>query len=250
MNASPLSILSGLAAAGAIAGLSAPAHATLQVIADVSGTIASCVDNAACDTNPAVGIIEVGNVLINGVQVNGSIQTSTGTPANPGQDSLNTSSLSIISTTAVAQTVTVIVSDTDFTGPVASFASAGSGTWQNAIGSTITMRWFDDPLNRQGAGTPTDTPGNLIDSFTNTAASIVDSFSHDGSGAVTDSGPFSMTEEAVFTLTPFGQLINRGETEVKSAIPEPSTWAMMLLGFAGLGFAGYRASRKSVAVTV
>jgi hypothetical protein len=23
-------------------------------------------------------------------------------------------------------------------------------------------------------------------------------------------------------------------------IPEPSTWAMMLLGFAGLGFAGYR----------
>jgi outer membrane lipase/esterase len=30
--------------------------------------------------------------------------------------------------------------------------------------------------------------------------------------------------------------------------PEPSTWAMMLLGFAGLGFVGYRASRKSVAV--
>ena len=34
------------------------------------------------------------------------------------------------------------------------------------------------------------------------------------------------------------------------AAPEPSTWAMMLLGFAGLGFAGYRASRKSVAITV
>ncbi len=29
--------------------------------------------------------------------------------------------------------------------------------------------------------------------------------------------------------------------------PEPSTWAMMLLGFAGLGFAGYRASRKNAA---
>jgi PEP-CTERM motif len=24
------------------------------------------------------------------------------------------------------------------------------------------------------------------------------------------------------------------------AVPEPSTWAMMALGFAGLGFAGYR----------
>ena len=28
------------------------------------------------------------------------------------------------------------------------------------------------------------------------------------------------------------------------AAPEPSTWAMMLLGFAGLGFMGYRASAK------
>jgi hypothetical protein len=25
-----------------------------------------------------------------------------------------------------------------------------------------------------------------------------------------------------------------------ATVPEPSTWAMMLLGFAGLGFAGYR----------
>jgi hypothetical protein len=32
------------------------------------------------------------------------------------------------------------------------------------------------------------------------------------------------------------------------AAPEPSTWAMMVLGFAGLGFAGYRKSRKAVAV--
>ena len=29
-----------------------------------------------------------------------------------------------------------------------------------------------------------------------------------------------------------------------SPVPEPSTWAMMLLGFAGMGFVGYRASRK------
>jgi PEP-CTERM motif len=30
-----------------------------------------------------------------------------------------------------------------------------------------------------------------------------------------------------------------------AVVPEPSTWAMMLLGFAGLGFAGYRASRRT-----
>lgn len=35
-----------------------------------------------------------------------------------------------------------------------------------------------------------------------------------------------------------------------SAVPELSTWAMMMLGFAGLGFVGYRASRKTVAVGI
>ena len=30
-------------------------------------------------------------------------------------------------------------------------------------------------------------------------------------------------------------------------VPEPSTWAMMLAGFAGLGFLSYRASRKTTA---
>lgn len=32
-----------------------------------------------------------------------------------------------------------------------------------------------------------------------------------------------------------------------STAPEPSTWAMMLVGFSGIGFAGYRRSRKSAA---
>jgi PEP-CTERM motif len=28
-------------------------------------------------------------------------------------------------------------------------------------------------------------------------------------------------------------------------VPEPSAWAMMLLGFAGLGFVGYRQTRRA-----
>ena len=35
---------------------------------------------------------------------------------------------------------------------------------------------------------------------------------------------------------------------VRSAVPELSTWAMMGLGFAGLAFAGARASRKHIAM--
>ena len=32
---------------------------------------------------------------------------------------------------------------------------------------------------------------------------------------------------------------------VERGVPEPSTWAMMLIGFAGLGFAGWRSTRKT-----
>jgi hypothetical protein len=36
---------------------------------------------------------------------------------------------------------------------------------------------------------------------------------------------------------------------VLSAVPEPSTWAMMILGFAGIGFMAYRRSLKSTMAT-
>ena len=35
---------------------------------------------------------------------------------------------------------------------------------------------------------------------------------------------------------------------VTATVPEPSTWAMMLLGFAGLGYAAYRRTRNAVSV--
>ena len=35
-------------------------------------------------------------------------------------------------------------------------------------------------------------------------------------------------------------------TSFSAAVPEPSTWALMLMGFAGLGYAGYRRREKSL----
>jgi hypothetical protein len=47
-------------------------------------------------------------------------------------------------------------------------------------------------------------------------------------------------------FTPSSYLIAPALTS--PAIPEPSTWAMMLLGFAGLGFVGYRSTRKAASI--
>jgi hypothetical protein len=60
-------------------------------------------------------------------------------------------------------------------------------------------------------------------SFTN------DSIRYDASGLSFENSPYFVT------LT------------VSTAVPELSTWAMMIVGFAGLGFAGYRPSRKGAA---
>jgi hypothetical protein len=244
MNATSRLCLSGLAAAGFMAAVSAPAHATLQIAVSVGGSTFFCADGMACDLNSKTGVLEIGTQTIDGVTVNGSIELSTGTPANPGRDLLSTTSLSIVNGSGAVRDGAVAISDTNFTGPVQRFDVTGSGSWVDALGSSTTYKWFDDPTNTQGASTAFDTPGILLDTFTSKGTSPLHSFSVDSTGAVSDSSRFSMTLQATAVLSPGASLLDRGQAEVKAPIPEPSTWAMIGLGFAALAFAGYRRARK------
>src|SRR6476620_7726259 len=82
----------------------APANATLQIAWDFGGTTGGCIDNTGCDLNLAAGTLQLADQTINGVTVNGSIQTST---KSASLDILNTSSLSVINTTGSSIPVTV-----------------------------------------------------------------------------------------------------------------------------------------------
>ena len=50
--------------------------------------------------------------------------------------------------------------------------------------------------------------------------------------------PFALLDGVTFTQETGGGLT--------PGVPEPSTWALMILGFGGLGFAGYRRARKQM----
>jgi PEP-CTERM motif len=67
---------------------------------------------------------------------------------------------------------------------------------------------------------------------------VIAGYSSGGNGSLIETTPHTGTE--LFTLGG-----NSGYALSSGAVttPEPSTWAMMLLGFAGLGFAGYRRAR-------
>ena len=59
---------------------------------------------------------------------------------------------------------------------------------------------------------------------------------------------FGITDPTNTYETTYGNAYVTFSTLSISEVPEASTWAMMLIGFAGLGFAGYRAPRTSAAL--
>ncbi len=251
-----LYLAGAVAAAGPMLALASPAQAGLQYFLEVTpGTPASIQCPSAGSPSPC-GYNGAGNVLtlspapflFNGVVKDGELVTATGVPGAPGIDSLTSSSLSVINTTSVEKTVTVTDSDIDFAAPVANVLLTASGTWQATIGSTMTVKWWADPSNTQGADTTGNTPGILLDTFTTTATGLVQSFSTNSAKPFLAGGPFSMTEQVTYDLAPFGELLSGGVGMVATNVPEPSSWVMMALGFAGLGYAGYRSSRKKIAL--
>jgi hypothetical protein len=119
--------------------------------------------------------------------------------------------------------------------------------------------------------TPLDSQVLLSGTLTATASKLSFNFSNSGlllfeQTSIGDGGPFwcaqggtdcfGTSSPALGVSTQFGenpleQTPERGSVVIGtvSAVPEPSTWAMMILGFFGLGFMAYRRKQNGEALS-
>jgi hypothetical protein len=228
--------------------VSAPAHATLQIAASVNGGPSFvCVDNTiACDLDPTIGsIMQIPTTIIDGVSFTGGLDAF----SVKGPDFLTGPSISTTNNSGAPVTVELTVSDTSFQEPVILAETSASGTFVSSAPS-ITTSWWVDTANAQGAKFAGDTPGTMVDTFSS-PGNPSGSYSHNTDFPFGATSPFSVTIDETFTLAAGGRLVNREQAEFRPpVIPEPSTWAMMGVGVAFLGYAGYRGRRSAVAAAL
>jgi hypothetical protein len=149
-------------------------------------------------------------------------------------------------------TLQIAVSDNGYTAPVSSFTLAVSAmlnvcdfgkcffTIQDFFSNTNAL--FAETTQLDGDFT-TPPFGDLLPG---------QSFSQNTTAAATPTAPYSLTIVITLSNTDFGNtswttFSNISSSTSITSVPEPSTWVMMLLGFAGLGFA-FKQSRRKVSM--
>ena len=133
-------------------------------------------------------------------------------------------------------------------------AVEGGGTEQVVFGTartSISIYWGSIDGN-QGGNNNLNTFAITVDGFTLTGAQLVSMFGASGTGdqnSPAGNELVTITGLAPFTTATFSSTNNAFEFALAS-VPEPSTWAMMALGFSGLGYAAFRRNTKGRALAI
>jgi hypothetical protein len=227
MNVSYFPSFSGLVAAAAIAGLSIPAHAATISIGTALNGGAITLQNSGAAPGPVSFSGPVGDYNID--TVSGEDLSATSLDSN-----------AIDATSAgTTEVLDVYVSVSDVTG-LSGLQSALSGLTVNFLtpGWSVTESTFEDNSNLV-FGT-----ANLLAQHTFTSGPDV----FTALASVSVSSPFSVTELYRISSNGLGGAANN--TIDISGVPEPSTWAMLGIGFAAMGFLGFRKARARSAISI
>ncbi len=129
-----------------------------------------------------------------------------------------------------------------------------SSTFDFGYGGDLMLGLIDDQVSGFADGQgfqsmefTTMADGAEILDRTFTSLAVAESFFHDDIIDLgSDFGP-NIDLTFGYTLVADGSGGFGFDFAIGGPVPEPTTWAMMLAGFAGLGFAGYRSTRRSAA---
>jgi hypothetical protein len=233
-----MKLLSTVAALALVFGAPA-AQARLQLSINANGSTFSCFDGElSCDVSGGAN-----NLLTIDQTVGGAfVQLTLAQSAFGHPNELQLSSSNIENLSGAPITINLVAGDTNFAAPVTFIRDSGSLTFNNAVGSgPSSLSFFADPLNTQGAN-PLNTPGSLLETVTGTPTTDPDSFAGSNIAAFSASGPFSMTERADLSLIAGGSITGFNQA-METGVPEPRTWAMIVIGFGLMAFAGFKRRR-------
>jgi hypothetical protein len=218
-----------------------PAKARLQIALNSGSDTFTCFDGQlGCDQSGGANNLLLVNATVNGILIQIALTQS----VHGGVNELQLSSSSIVNESGVPLVLKLLASDTDFVGPVKAINNSASLTFNQNIGApNSTLSFWADAANTQGAN-PTNTPGVLLESVSGHAVTDPDSFAGSLITPFDALGDYSMTEGASIAIRGLGSVTGFNQSMESTAVPEPSTWAMVLVGFAGLGWGAW--SRKRV----
>ena len=155
---------------------------------------------------------------------------------------LTEANINIDNTTNAVQVLRIIGGVNGLFGATNGFTLTGTIGGQNGL-SDLAGSFYADAANSLN-GENFAINGTLLKSFDSGGLSGTQSFSFNGFGPDALDGPYGLAESLTLTLQPGAGVFVQGMSMSASAVPEPSTWAMGIAGFAIMAGLGWKRSRK------